>query len=100
MTAASRERERIRWRCRRGMLELDLVLTAYLERYLGSLDLAGLETLNGLLSRTDPELLDLLMGPELDPAAARSTAEFDMLAVMRSLTCSERSTKACLTQVS
>lgn len=56
------ELDRIRWRCRRGMLELDLVLEAFLERHLASLDAARLEAFRRLLERTDPELLDLVMG--------------------------------------
>ena len=27
------EREKLKWRCRRGLLELDIVLTRYLERH-------------------------------------------------------------------
>ena len=62
MTLSARERDRIRWRCRRGMLELDLVLTGFLDVYLDRLDDAQLDALNGLLMRPDPELLDLVMG--------------------------------------
>ena len=35
--------DRIRWRCRRGMLELDLVLTSFLESQLDNLDDAQLD---------------------------------------------------------
>ena len=59
---SARERDRIRWRCRRGMLELDLVLTGFLDAHLDRLDDAQLDAFNGLLMRPDPELLDLVMG--------------------------------------
>ena len=85
MSVGARERDRIRWRCRRGMLELDLVLTAYLDRHLETLDLAGLETLNAILSRTDPELLELLLGP----GEGRNAAEREMLAIMRTPSCAQ-----------
>jgi antitoxin CptB len=89
MSTGARERERIRWRCRRGMLELDLVLNAYTERHLEGLDLGGLETLNGILARTDPELLDLIMGR----SEGRNPAERAMLEVMRDASCNECSTR-------
>src|SRR5687767_13352922 len=59
---SARERDRIRWRCRRGMLELDLVLTGFLDAHLDHLDDTQLDAFNGLLMRPDPELLDLVMG--------------------------------------
>ena len=60
--SGDRERERIRWHCRRGMLELDLVLSRFMERHFDGLDPQGLEAFASLLARTDPELLDLVMG--------------------------------------
>ena len=62
MTLSARERDRIRWRCRRGMLELDLVLSGFLDSHLDTLDDDRIDTLNSLLMRPDPELLDLVMG--------------------------------------
>jgi len=59
---SARERDRIRWRCRRGMLELDLVLTSFLDSQLDNLDDAQLDAFNAILMRPDPELLDLVMG--------------------------------------
>ena len=45
---ADRIHDRLRWHCRRGMLELDLVLSAFLERHLERLDPAGIEALKEL----------------------------------------------------
>jgi antitoxin CptB len=56
------EADRIRWRCRRGMLELDLVLNAFLEKHLETLDARKVGALKKLLDRPDPELLELVMG--------------------------------------
>ena len=64
MMGHDRERERIRWHCRRGMLELDLVLSRFMERHFEDLDAKGIEAFASLLARTDPELLDLVMGHE------------------------------------
>jgi succinate dehydrogenase flavin-adding protein (antitoxin of CptAB toxin-antitoxin module) len=44
------------------MLELDLLLAAFLERHLESLGPRSLATLRKLLELPDPELFDLVMG--------------------------------------
>ena len=62
MSLNDRTRDRVRWRCRRGLLELDLVLNAFLEQHYDSLDASGLEAFKSLLARSDHELLDLVMG--------------------------------------
>ena len=54
--------DRIRWRCRRGLLELDLVLTAFLERGYGRLDAGQRQLFNELLDEPDNDLLDLALG--------------------------------------
>ena len=54
--------DRIRWRCRRGLLELDLVLQAFLERGYGCLDAGQRGLFNELLDRPDNDLLDLALG--------------------------------------
>ena len=68
------EADRIRWQCRRGMLELDLVLAAFLDRYYLGLDGRQVELFKELLDQPDNELLDLVMG-RAEPADAR----FDLL---------------------
>lgn len=61
------ELDRIRWRCRRGLLELDLVLAAFMERHLDRLDAQELQLFEELLEQSDNDLLDLAMGrTELD----------------------------------
>ena len=57
-----RELDRIRWNCRRGLLELDLVLAAFIERHLDKLNPGQLEVLQELLDYPDNDLLDLVMG--------------------------------------
>ena len=56
------EADRIRWQCRRGMLELDLALAAFMERHFEALDSAELERLKTLLDWPDHDLFDLVMG--------------------------------------
>lgn len=56
------ERDRILWHCRRGLLELDLVLTGFAEEHLEKLDPAGIAAFKKLLDYPDNDLLDLVMG--------------------------------------
>jgi antitoxin CptB len=56
------ELDRFRWQCRRGMLELDLLLAGFLERDLPQLNPQQLEILKELLDLPDNDLLDLVMG--------------------------------------
>ncbi len=56
------ELDRIRWHCRRGLLELDIVLNRFLDRELGSLSAAELQAFKGLLDLSDNDLWDLVSG--------------------------------------
>ena len=51
---------RLRWKCRRGLLELDLVL----DRFLGRASPSGkdLDSLNSLLDLPDNDLWDIISG--------------------------------------
>jgi antitoxin CptB len=66
------ELNRLRWRCRRGMLENDLILARFLEARGAGLSEGEVAALNRLLDLADNELWDLLAGrtePD-DPALA------------------------------
>ena len=54
--------DRIRWHCRRGLLELDLILNRFNERYLEQLSAEDLNAFESLLEEDDNDLLDLVMG--------------------------------------
>jgi succinate dehydrogenase flavin-adding protein (antitoxin of CptAB toxin-antitoxin module) len=58
------ELNRLRWRCRRGLLENDLVLARFLERHGATLDRERLTALDELLALPDPELWALVSGRE------------------------------------
>ena len=53
--------DRVRWRCRRGMLELDLVLKEFMEKYYRQLSVPETETFKEMLNCPDNELWDLIM---------------------------------------
>jgi len=66
------ELNRLRWRCRRGMLENDLILARFLEARGAGLSEEDVAALDRLLDLADNELWDLLAGraePD-DPALA------------------------------
>ena len=75
----ARHGERLRWRSRRGLLELDILLTRYWNQG-GARDAAEAQALEHLLELPDNDLLDLLMGratqpdPSLEPVIERLKA--------------------------
>ena len=52
--------ERARWRCRRGLLELDIVLQRFMDQHYAQLDQQELERFERLLSLPDNDLWDLI----------------------------------------
>jgi len=53
---------RLRWHCRRGMLELDLLLEGFLDGGYGLLDEAGRQRFVRLLDFPDQVLIDWFLG--------------------------------------
>lgn len=60
---------RIRWRCRRGLLENDIVLARFLDAHAATLDEQAVAQLDVLLDLPDGELWDLIAG-RAEPADA------------------------------
>lgn len=60
MTASATQR-RLQWRCRRGMLELDLLLDSFIEQHFQQLDDGQIMALDDLLNLPDKDLWNLLM---------------------------------------
>ena len=58
---------KLHWRCRRGMLELDLIFQRFLAQYLEKLTETELVSLECLLTYPDPDLFSWLMGSEPCP---------------------------------
>lgn len=53
---------RLKWSCRRGMLELDTLLMPFLEKAYVEMSSAELTAFRSLLQLPDPLLFDYLMG--------------------------------------
>ena len=58
---AAKQQERLRWRCRRGLLELDLLLARFLTDKIDTLDESQAQLLDRLLTYPDQDLSDWLM---------------------------------------
>jgi antitoxin CptB len=71
------DRERLRWQCRRGLLELDYLLEAFLDTLYPTLSAAEQEQFIRLLACPDPDLQAWIIGeatpddPSLLPVVER-----------------------------
>jgi antitoxin CptB len=75
---------RLRWRCRRGLLENDLFIDKFFERYGESLTTGLVQGLLELMDLSDNDLLDLLLArkePEGDLANAEVIQVLSMMRV-------------------
>ena len=73
---------KLRWRCRRGLLENDLLIEKFFARHESTLTVGQAKGLTDLMSLSDNDLLDLLLKrkepsqlPEADSIANASTPE-------------------------
>ena len=93
MTSAStsplldeRSLSKLKWRCRRGLLENDLFVERFFARHEATLNVRQAKGLDDLMDLSDNDLLDLLLqrkAPEAPDAASASTDEArEMLALM------------------
>jgi antitoxin CptB len=65
----SRALERLKWKSRRGLLELDIVLERFWGRAGATMDTVEAAALERLLALPDNDLLDLVMGRADTPEA-------------------------------
>jgi len=64
------EYSRLRWRCRRGMRELDELLTRYLEEDFRRAPPADREAFGRILELQDPEIFGYLLGGTIPEEAS------------------------------
>ena len=55
-----KELDRVRWRCRRGMLELDIVLQRFVDKHYTQLNEIELQQFDTLLNLPDNDLWDMI----------------------------------------
>ena len=79
----ARSLSKLRWRCRRGLLENDLFIERFFKRHEGSLTARQAGGLEALMDLADNDLLDLLLARK-EPEGALDRAEVhEVLALMR-----------------
>lgn len=61
----ARDEARLRWQCRRGMLELDLMLESFVDKRYATLSVKTKKAFHQLLNCQDQILLDYLLGHEV-----------------------------------
>jgi antitoxin CptB len=61
------EAGRLRWRCRRGMKELDILLTRYIDERFSTASPQEQEAFEGLLEIQDPVIFAYCLGQERPP---------------------------------
>jgi antitoxin CptB len=59
------EQRRLAWRCRRGMLELDIMLQRFVANHFNGLSLAEMHTFDEMLELPDNEFWALLSAPNI-----------------------------------
>jgi len=69
-----RDLSKLRWRCRRGLLENDLFIERFFHRHESGLTLGQARALNVLMDLADNDLLDLLLKRK-EPAVVITTTE-------------------------
>jgi antitoxin CptB len=80
----ARTLSKLRWRCRRGLLENDLLIERFFARHGATLTEAQAEGLMALMELDDNDLLDLLLRRrEADAALAARTDAMAVLRLMR-----------------
>ncbi|MDO4795092.1 MAG: succinate dehydrogenase assembly factor 2 [Brachymonas sp.] len=74
---------RLRWRCRRGLLENELIINRWLDARMGHITQAQADALTRLLDLPDNDLLDLLLRRAQPKAALATPAVLALLGEMQ-----------------
>ena len=80
----SRTLSRLRWRCRRGLLENDLFIERFFARHAATLTEAQVQGLQALMDLPDNDLLDLLLARNEPLGELARPDVVEVLALMRS----------------
>ncbi|MGB4115115.1 MAG: succinate dehydrogenase assembly factor 2 [Polaromonas sp.] len=94
-----RELSKLRWRCRRGLLENDLLIEKFFNRHQANLTVSQAKGMGDLMDLSDNDLLDLLLQRkepgELQEADAKASAStFEALQVLNLLRPQSKTTHA------
>jgi antitoxin CptB len=80
----ARALSKLRWRCRRGLLENDLFIERFFARHSDTLSVRQADALGLLMDLSDNDLLDLLLGRKSQvPGLAMDSDYREVLALLR-----------------
>ncbi|MGP1717863.1 MAG: succinate dehydrogenase assembly factor 2 [Methylophilus sp.] len=68
------EQRRLAWRCRRGMLELDIVLQRFVSEHFNGLTMAEMAQLDTLLELPDGVFWELIQDAQINASTTKSLA--------------------------
>jgi antitoxin CptB len=74
---------KLRWRCRRGLLENDLFIERFFNRYESTLTVGQAQGLTTLMDLADNDLLDLLLKRKEPEADITTTEVREVLEMLR-----------------
>jgi antitoxin CptB len=74
---------KLKWRCRRGLLENDLFIERFFARHEAGLTVRQAEALGELMDLSDNDLLDLLLGRKTPEGALAKADTVELLALLR-----------------
>ena len=74
---------RLRWRCRRGLLENDLFIERFFDRFASRLTVGQAQALGELMDLADNDLLDLLLARKEPEGALACDEVVQVLRMMR-----------------
>ena len=79
-----RSLSKLKWRCRRGLLENDLFIERFFARHEASLTMRHAAALNELMDLADNDLLDLLLRRREPEGAIKTSDVMEVLEMLRS----------------
>jgi antitoxin CptB len=80
---AQAELNKLKWRCRRGLLENDLFIERFFSHHEQALTVSQAQGLARLMELADPDLLDLLLARREPEGALDDADVHDVLRLMR-----------------
>jgi antitoxin CptB len=85
MMADSQTLSRLRWSARRGLLENDLFLERFFNRFIDTLSMEDVLSIDQLLDLSDNDLLDLFLKRKEPQGALQDPGVLKVLQMMRQL---------------
>jgi antitoxin CptB len=85
MIADAQTLSRLRWSARRGLLENDLIIERFFNRYINTLTMVDVFAMDQLLDLSDNDLLDLLLKRSEPEGALDNPDVVKILQMMRQL---------------